>query len=132
MATNNVEVRLKREAIKLIREVHFRAAIGTAQAIIEETENKGVIPMQEGTLQGSAFIKQNKKDGEVQIRYSTPYAWVQYFDSSLSHNTGPHAGTARDHWLEEYLPNGISHGRIIEKNKRFVEDQLRAIGVSNP
>lgn len=132
MAANNIEVRLRREAIKQIKKASFRAAVGTANAIIEETESKGVIPMQEGALQSSAFVKQNAAKREVQIRYSTPYAWVQYFDASFRHDTGPHAGTAKDHWLEEYLPNGVSHRKILIINKRFVEEQLRAIGVSNP
>ena len=69
-------------------------------------------------------------DGDnVKITYSTPYADFQYFDASLQHNQGPHAGTAKDHWMDPYINGGTKFDFVVDKYKAHYSNELRRIHV---
>lgn len=103
--------------INRIVEAQTKAALGTANSIILDVNAANTVPFDTSALENSAF-PDIQQDGDVELCYSTPYAAVQYFDASLDHSKGGHAGTATDHWLEPYTENG--------NKKQWVKDKFAA------
>lgn len=101
-----------------------RALIKTANSIKLDTEQNQVVPFDNGILQASAFPQVQPSDGNVLLKYSTPYASKQYFDASLRHDKGPHAGTARDHWLDEHCNGGAKEDWTIDKFCKHLSREL--------
>lgn len=88
-----------------------KAQMSTAYSINTDVNATEVVPMDHGFLQASAHTYV-LSDGMVLLQYNMPYAVYQYFDASLRHDKGPHAGTATSHWLNPYLPNGAKNAWV--------------------
>lgn len=103
-----------------------RALLKTANSIKLDTTQDQVIPFDNGLLQASAH-PQLQTDGSVNLEYTQNYAAKQYFDASIRHNKGPHAGTAKDHWLDPYLAGGTKSEWV---QKKFSAHLRKELGVS--
>lgn len=104
-----------------------RALLKTANSIKLDTTQDQVIPFDSGLLQASAH-PQLQADGSVNLEYTQNYAAKQYFDASLRHNKGPHAGTAKDHWLDPYLAGGSKNDWVNDKFAKHLNKELRGGG----
>lgn len=126
MLNNNFSLQLDQAQLQKILDAETRAAEKTANSIILEVSNQEIVPMDNGDLEISGHTVITGQ-GSVQIQYSTPYAAKQYFDASLDHSKGPHAGTAHDHWLDQFLPNGNKESWVLDKFKRHLNNEIRRI-----
>ncbi len=93
---------LNQEAINSLNVTATKALLATTEDIREEINSKNWVPFDDGTLEISGAVRRmGAPDSlETQLTYSTPYAAKQYFEADLDHSKGPHAGTARSHWME--------------------------------
>ena len=117
---------LNQQNINKLIEAQHKAALKTANSIRVDVSAAQTVPFDTGELERS-FFAQQEQDGNVSIYYSAPYAAVQYFDASLDHSKGGHAGTATDHWLEPYLANGAKKTFASEKFSGHLRKEIAKI-----
>lgn len=91
----------------------YKATMKTALNIQANVVQAETIPMDNGLLQGSGHVETTSIG--ARLSYSEPYASIQYFNASFSHDKGPHAGTATDHWLDPYLKGGAKHKWVMDR-----------------
>jgi len=80
-------------------------------------ESNKIVPLEEGTLQGSGFVEVQKTAAghiEAQVAYGTPYAVKQHEDSTLKHDNG-----REDHYLEKTVAARTS------KWEQYMADKVR-------
>lgn len=102
-----------------------KALLKTAGSIKLSVAQYNTVPFDEGLLQASAHPVVNG-DGSVSLQYDTNYAATQYFDASLHHMKGPHAGTATDHWLDPYLEGNTKRDWT---DKKFAAHLKKELGI---
>lgn len=118
-------LQINNNIIRQLNEGQMMALLKTGNSILVDVDAQETVPMDTGLLQQSGTVS---RDGDnVKITYSTPYADIQYFDASLQHNQGPHAGTATDHWLDEYQNGGTKFDFVVDKYKAHYSSELRRI-----
>ena len=123
---NNYSIQFNWNNIDRIVEAQAKAVLGTANSIILDVNAANTVPFDTSALENSVFLDQ-EQDGNVDLVYSTPYAARQYFDASLDHSKGGHAGTATDHWLEPYLEHGTKEQWVKEKFAKHLAKELRRL-----
>ncbi len=105
--------------MRKIAQAQINAVMKTGLNIEAKIIRENVVPMDEGDLQLSSKVELegNKAylswgsgagtaEGQGQSSAELPYARKQYFDTSLRHDKGLHAGTAKARWADDYLQNG--------------------------
>lgn len=105
--------------MRKITQAQITAVKKTALNIDAKIIRENVVPMDEGDLQLSSKVEVEGNtaylswgagaatpQGQGQTTADLPYARKQYFDTTLRHDKGPHAGTAKARWADDYLQNG--------------------------
>lgn len=112
-------VRMNRAALHTLSRAQAQALAMTAQQMLSETRNDGVLPMDTGNLQNeSTFVDDSKATkGEVSIVTDTPYARRLYFHPEYDFNTSKNANASGE-WWEEWL-SGAKQARPIKLFKQF-------------
>lgn len=100
----------------------MRAELRTMQNIQLDVSAREVVPFDHGFLQASHHVSLDA-DG-ARIETSVPYSEKQYFDASLKHNKGPHAGTAKARWLDDYLNGNIKYAWVVDKFQKNLRKEL--------
>ena len=122
---NNYTLNLYQGIIQNLETAQYRAALKTANSVLVDVSAAEVTPFDNGILENSGTVTQTQEG--AQIQYSTPYAARQYFDVSLNHGQGPHAGTAKARWLDDYLDGNAKQDFAREKFKKHYASELRRI-----
>lgn len=122
---SNFIIQYNNQIIRQLGEGQVRAMLKTANSILVDTSAKKVVPFDTSLMEASGHVVRDGED--VKIEYSTPYVGYQYFDASLQHNQGPHAGTAKDHWLDSYQNGGADFDFVVDKYKSHYSNELRRI-----
>lgn len=116
---------LNQVIINQMAQAQYIAALKTGNSILVDISADETVPFDTSLLENSGHVNQTREGAEIQ--YSTPYAAKQYFDASLDHSKGPHAGTAKDHWMDTYLEHGAKEDFPVDKFKRHYTNELRRI-----
>lgn len=103
-----------------------KSLLKTANSIKLSVTQYNTVPFDTGLLQASAH-PELQTDGSVNLEYPQNYAATQYFDASIRHTKGSHAGTAKDHWLDPYLAGGAKNEWV---QKKFSAHLRKELGVS--
>ena len=116
-----VSVRMRPQALKALSRSQAIAVSMTAQQMINEIRNEGVMPFDTGTLQNeSTFVDDSTATrGYVSIVHDTPYARRLYFHPEYIFNTSKNAN-ARGEWWEEWL-TGAKKTRPMKLFKQFYQ-----------
>jgi hypothetical protein len=114
-----VSVKMKPQAVKALSKAQAQAAAQTAQQMVNEVRNDGVMPFDTGNMQNeSTFIEdKNATKGIVSIIHDTPYARRLYFHPEYDFNTSKNT-SARGEWWEEWL-TGAKKKRPMNLFKQF-------------
>lgn len=150
MAKVRSTVRINTQAVSKLNKATIKALKDTADALLTEVTNAGVVPRDKGTLE-DGFVDYTKADqGKVSLVYSTPYArrlyynpdgfkfhqsawitkkkvrgktgkWLKRRRKKIKHDGNPNA---KDHWLEDWLKDG-KHEDFVPKT--FKEKLQEAI-----
>jgi hypothetical protein len=99
-----VSVIMNQAALRTLSKAQAQALSMTAQQMLNETINDGVIPMDTGNMQNeSTYVDDSKaKAGTVSIVTDAPYARRLYFHPEYNFRTDKNAN-ARGEWFEEWL-----------------------------
>lgn len=98
-------VKIYKSKIKLLTDAQIRALEQTAEHLKTEVMMAQVIPYDQSDLQKSAFVDDsNKKNGTVELVYSTPYARRLYYHPEYNFNQDPRKNpNAQGKWCEPWL-----------------------------
>lgn len=113
----------------------------TALNIDAKIIRENVVPMDEGDLQLSSKVEMEGNmahlswgagaitpQGQGQPTTDLPYARKQYFDTSLKHDKGPHAGTAKARWADDYLQNGSQFKYVQQMYRTHFMKEFHKMG----
>lgn len=137
-------VRIHTQSIKKLNRAGITALKETADALLTEVTNEGVVPRDRGTLEDGFIDDTQAEQGKVSLVYSTPYARRLYYNpdgfkfhqlawtsekrikgkrgkwlkrkKKIKHDGNPNA---KDHWLEDWQEGG--------KNADFVPNTFKKI-----
>ncbi len=137
-------VRINTQVIKKLNRAGITALKETADALLTEVTNAGVVPRDIGTLEDGFIDDTKAEQGKVSLVYSTPYARRLYYNpdgfqfhqvkwysfkrvkgkkgnwlkrkKKIKHDGNPNA---KDHWLEDWQEGG--------KNADFVPKTFKKI-----
>lgn len=114
-----VKVKMYPQAMKQLSRAQIQAAEMTAQQMISEVRNDGLIPFDTGNMQNeSTFVDSSKaKQGVVVIVTDTPYAERLYFHPEYQFNTSKNANAGGE-WWEHYI-SGAKAARPVELYAKF-------------
>lgn len=116
------EIEFNGNVIREIEQLQYKAAIRTANSILLDVSAEETVPFDNGIMEASG--QTNPTQDGAQISYGTNYVEKQYFDESLNHNQGPHAGTAKAHWLDDYV-DGDKKDWVQEKFGQHYQTEFR-------
>lgn len=151
MAKVRSTVRINTMRIKQLNQAGKTALKGTADELLKEVKNAGVVPRDMGTLE-DGFVDDTKADqGKVSLVYSTPYARRLYYNPetvSVREYTikkGKRAGqkvksyiahkrtfskkensNAKDHWLEDWQAGGKNADFVPKTFKRIYKGLINS------
>lgn len=151
MAKVRSTVRINTMRIKQLNQAGKTALKETADALLTEVTNAGVVPRDVGTLE-DGFVDDSKVDqGKVSLVYSTPYARRLYYNpdgfkfhqsawtsekkvkgkrgkwlkrkKKIKHDGNPNA---KDHWLEDWQAGGKNADFVPKTFKRIYKGLINS------
>lgn len=114
-----VHVKFKPGALQALSRAQTKAAVMTAQQMLNENRNEGVFPFDTGSLQneGTHVDDSQASSGSVSIVTDAPYARRLYFHPEYNFNQSKNPN-ARGEWWEEWL-TGDKKKRPVKLFKEF-------------
>ena len=116
------EIEFNGNVIREIEQLQYKAALRTANSILLDVSAEETVPFDNGIMESSG--QTNPTQDGAQISYGTNYVERQYFDESLNHDKGPHAGSAKSHWLDDYI-DGDKEDWVQEKFGEHYQSEFR-------
>lgn len=89
----------------------------TAEWVLNEITEAGVVPKAIGTLEQSGFVKVIS-DEIVMIVFDTPYARRWYFNTEGATFNTEYNENATDHWMDDFI-HGDRRSELIDKFKEY-------------
>lgn len=105
------ELIMNEEVVNKIIQCIKKSAFEAIQDMRIDIDQAQTVPFRDGTLNDSAHVVFNGLTAE--LRYSTPYALVQYY-VPMRHYRGQHSH-ATDHWMDPYIPGRGNKGDFIAR-----------------
>lgn len=133
MAKVKSTIRINSQALSRLNRAGNMALRQTADALLTEVTNAGVVPRDRGTLEDGFVDDTKAEQGKVSLVYSTPYArrlyynpdGFQFHQSEWKDDRGEHDGNpnAKDHWLEDWQEGG-KHADFVPKTFKMIYKRL--------
>jgi len=104
MAGVKVDIKLELAILNSLDQAKVTALTQTADALKGEVVQAGVVPKDEGTLQNTMFVSDEKaQEGKVTLVHNTPYARRLYYHPEYNFNrTASGNKNAKGHWFEDW------------------------------